>query len=106
MSFKHSYFVLFFVLFSSTVVSAQKASIKGSVVDFQNQSPIEYASIALINSVDNLVVAGEVSNKNGNFTIQNIKPGTYALKINGEVILKAYQKFFKTVILKSKPLRK
>jgi len=81
MSFKPSYFILFFILFCITAVSAQKVSLKGTVVDFQNQSPIEYASIALINSVDNLIVAGQVSNKNGNFTLQNIKPGTYKLKI-------------------------
>ena len=81
MSFKHTYSTIFFILFCITGVSAQKASIKGSVLDFQNQSPIEYASIALINSVDNSVVAGDISNKNGNFTIQNIKPGNYKLKI-------------------------
>lgn len=81
MTIKNFYFNFFFILFFASSISAQKASIKGTILDYQNQSPIEYASVALINSIDNLVVAGEVSNKNGNFTIQNIKPGTYKLKI-------------------------
>lgn len=81
MSIKQTYFKLFFFLFCITVVSAQKVSIKGTVVDHQNRLPIEYASIALINSVEDLVVAGELTNKNGVFTIQNVKPGTYKLKI-------------------------
>ena len=81
MPIKHAYFKFFFILFCITSVSAQKATLKGTVLDNQNQSPIEYASIALINSDDNSVVAGEVSNKNGHFTIQNVKPRTYKLKI-------------------------
>jgi len=74
-------YCLSFLLIFIQTISAQKASIKGTILDNQNANPIEYASIALLNSVDNSVIAGDVSNKNGNFTVQNIKPGNYKLKI-------------------------
>lgn len=80
MTLKHFCLNVLLILFIQTI-SAQKASIKGAVIDYQNAAPIEYASIALLNSVDNFVIAGDVSNKNGNFTIQNVKPGNYKLKI-------------------------
>ena len=77
---KQFFFNLLLLLFFQTI-SAQKASIKGTVLDSQNAEPIEYASVALLNPVDNSVVTGDVSNKNGIFTIQNINPGNYNLKI-------------------------
>lgn len=80
MTLKKYFFYILLILFIQTV-SAQKASIKGTVLDSQNGEPIEYASVALLNSADNSVIAGDVSNKNGNFTIQNIKTGNYKLKI-------------------------
>ena len=80
MDFKLFSFYLFFLLFLN-VISAQNGSVKGTVLDHQNGSPIEYASAALINPIDNAVIAGAVSNKNGNFTIQNVKSGTYKIKI-------------------------
>ena len=81
MGIKHTYLKLFFFLFCITSVSAQNTSIKGTILDHQNEFPIEYASVALLNPVDNSVVSGAVSNKNGNFTIPNVKAGTYKLKI-------------------------
>lgn len=74
----HSFvFLLCFV----SPIFAQNISIKGTILDNQNGSPIEYASVALMNAADNAVISGAVSNKNGNFTIQNVKAGTYKIKI-------------------------
>ena len=70
-----------FLLFIINGISAQKGTIKGTVLDNQTNFPIEYTSIALINTVDNSVIAGDVSNKNGVFIIKNINPGNYELKI-------------------------
>jgi outer membrane receptor protein involved in Fe transport len=80
MTLKQYFFNVLLLLFIQTI-SAQKASIKGMILDNQNEEPIEYASIALLSSFDNSVISGTVSNKNGNFTIQNIKDGNYKLKI-------------------------
>jgi ferric enterobactin receptor len=81
MTFKKRFSFQFILLFCFINVSAQKASIKATVLDNQNELPIEYASIALLNPIDQSVISGEVSNKKGNFTLQNLKPGAYNLKI-------------------------
>ncbi|GGF28607.1 TonB-dependent receptor domain-containing protein [Flavobacterium limi] len=75
------YLLNILLLFFIQTISAQKASIKGTILDDQNAVPIEYASVALLSSLDNSVIEGDVSNKNGNFSIQNIKSGSYKLKI-------------------------
>jgi ferric enterobactin receptor len=69
-----------FFLFTTTI-SAQNASIKGSVQDNQTLEPIEYASIALINPESQLVVAGNLTNKSGVFSFKNIKAGNYKVKV-------------------------
>lgn len=81
MSVKKYCFNILFLFFVLSTVSAQKATIKGTVFDDQNTFPIEYASVALLNSLDNSVVSGSVTNKNGGFTIKNINAGKYKLKI-------------------------
>ncbi len=68
------------LLFANAVV-AQNGSIKGTVLDNQNAAAIDYASIALLNSLDSSVVTGTLSKKNGVFFIQNISPGKYKLKL-------------------------
>ena len=72
---------LFIFLIVINTIAAQNASIKGFVQDNQTLEPIEYASIAIINPITQLVVNGDLSNKTGSFLIKNIKPGTYHLKI-------------------------
>ena len=71
----------FFFLIVINTIAAQNGSIKGFVQDNQTLEPIEYASIAIINPITQLVVNGDLSNKTGSFLIKNIKPGTYHLKI-------------------------
>jgi outer membrane receptor protein involved in Fe transport len=81
MTIKNYLLNFLFLLFIINSVSAQKGTIKGTILDNQNNSPIEYASVALLNSLDNSVITGDVSNKNGVFTIKNINSGNYKLKI-------------------------
>jgi len=81
MSVKKYCFNILFLFFVLSTVSAQKATIKGTVFDDQNTFPIEYASVALLNSLDNSVISGSLTNKNGGFTIKNINAGKYKLKI-------------------------
>jgi len=84
---------LFYILTLSLIItslSAQNTSIKGTVLDNDNNKPIEYASIALLSSVNNSVINGAVSNKNGVYLIQNVKNGSYKLK----VYFVGYEAFF------------
>ena len=73
------YFLFIFLFFNA--VSAQNNVIKGTIIDSQNSNPIEYASISLINSVDGIVSAGTLSNKDGSFTFKKVTAGNYNLKI-------------------------
>lgn len=68
-----------FVFISS--ITAQNGTIKGTILDNQTAKPIEYASIALINPETQQVTGGDLSNKLGNFSVKNIKPGNYKVKV-------------------------
>jgi ferric enterobactin receptor len=71
-------FILFFFI---TSAFAQKSTLKGIVIDNQTLEPIEYASVSLVSQTDNSVVSGVITDKNGNFVIQNIQSGNYKIKI-------------------------
>jgi ferric enterobactin receptor len=57
-------------------------NIKGKVVDSLAKSAVEYASIGIYNSSDNKLVGGAVTDANGMFNINNLKPNTYDIKID------------------------
>ncbi len=76
-----TYYTFLFLLFSITSIVAQKNTIKGIVIDNKNLQPIEYASVSLVSQIDNSIVLGVVTSKNGNFVIQNIQSGNYTIKI-------------------------
>lgn len=103
MFIKKLFFSIFLMLFLSNHISAQNGSIKGIVLDNQNSEPIEYASVAVINSADNSLVTGNLTNKNGMFSLQKIKPGDYKLK----VYFIGYEEYFseKITVLKSKTIQ-
>lgn len=54
--------------------------IKGKVTDINN-NPIEFATIALLNPVNDHIIKGEMSNNKGEFVIENIQTGTYKIKV-------------------------
>ncbi len=76
---KGSYLLV--LLFAFSAAMAQKASIKGIVVDKLNHQPVEYASITLSNAKDSAMVNATVTNKHGVFTFEKINEGEYVLKI-------------------------
>src|SRR6187431_240262 len=103
MVFKKFFVSIFLMLFFSYHISAQNGSIKGMVLDSQNSEPIEYASVAIINSIDNSVVTGALTNKSGVFSLQKIKPGDYKLK----VYFIGYEEYYseKITVSKSKTIQ-
>ncbi len=54
--------------------------ISGVVIDSLTSTPIEYTSISVMGE-DNQVVTGGVTNSEGKFQIEKIRPGNYSLKI-------------------------
>ncbi|MDD4967939.1 MAG: carboxypeptidase regulatory-like domain-containing protein [Paludibacter sp.] len=65
---------------SIVVVAKKKATgiIKGQVMDENNQ-PVEFATAVLKDSKTDKFVTGAVCNDNGEFIINNVKPGEYKL---------------------------
>ena len=55
--------------------------IQGSVIDSTNGTPIEYASISIIDNHDGDVVTGGLSDKSGSFNITGIPLGEYIVNI-------------------------
>ncbi len=54
--------------------------IKGVVVDQQNETPIEYATIVLKNGDE--IISGTISKENGSFSMKNPSSGFYQLEIS------------------------
>jgi len=52
-------------------------SISGEVHDESTNAPIEYANIILFSSKDSTQVTGAISNPQGKFVIQGVRPGNY-----------------------------
>lgn len=60
---------------------ADKA-ISGLVLDSLTKKPLEFASVAAFRVRDSSLVGGTLSDINGKFTITNLTPGRYFLRIN------------------------
>ena len=58
-----------------------KGSIKGNVKDGQKGTPVEYASVALFNTTDSTLIAGCITDENGNFRFSHIEKGSYRIEI-------------------------
>lgn len=67
----------------SPMAFAQQSGVNvtGSVVEQGNDTPIEQATVRLLNVKDSAMVRGVVSARNGSFTLKNVKKGSYLLHI-------------------------
>ncbi|MEO7119469.1 MAG: TonB-dependent receptor [Ginsengibacter sp.] len=61
--------------------SAQSGSIEGEIIDSISKQLLDYASISLLNSADNKLISGVVTNVKGKFKIGKIPVGSYRLTI-------------------------
>ncbi|QDO93170.1 carboxypeptidase regulatory-like domain-containing protein [Formosa sediminum] len=77
MSLKLTYL---FLLCSYFCVS-QEIKISGKVLD-NNNLPISYANIILINTQDESNILGTITNESGYFVIEDIPSGTYKIDIS------------------------
>ncbi|HTA62112.1 MAG TPA: TonB-dependent receptor [Bacteroidia bacterium] len=67
------------LVFSNIKLHSQ--TIEGRIVD-STQSPISFATIALLNKSDSTIVKGVITNEKGFYSFSNVKQGVYILKIN------------------------
>jgi outer membrane receptor protein involved in Fe transport len=62
---------LLILIGSSLLAQNEPIVITGTVLDYQSQSPIEFATIMLGNSQDNSVITGTTTDEDGTFTISS-----------------------------------
>ena len=55
--------------------------VSGIITDSSNKAPVEFATIALINTLNNKIVDGTMCDEKGSFTISKIPEGNYKLTI-------------------------
>ena len=66
----------------SPVAIAATGKITGKVVDASNNSPLDFANVALIRNSDKKVVKSTHADTTGTFIFDNIQTGTYTLRIS------------------------
>lgn len=67
-----------FNLFAQEV--PKTVTITGKVVEKKSVSPLEFATITILNPTDNKIIAGTITDNKGNFTVK-ITPGNYTIKL-------------------------
>lgn len=74
--------MLLMILFSPMAFAQQSGvNVTGSVVEQGSDTPIEQATVRLLNVKDSAMVRGVVSARNGSFTLKNVKKESYLLHI-------------------------
>lgn len=74
--------MLLMILFSPMAFAQQSGvNVTGSVVEQGSDTPIEQATVRLLNVKDSAMVQGVVSARNGSFTLKNVKKGSYLLHV-------------------------
>ena len=77
-----------------------KNRITGSVIDGADKSSIMQATVQILSLPDSAMVAGNVSDMNGNFQL-SVRPGKYLLKVS----YVGYTPYFKELVVKPAPSR-
>ncbi|MDR0768573.1 MAG: outer membrane beta-barrel protein [Dysgonamonadaceae bacterium] len=76
-------YIFIFIFGALPVFSQQNLSMSGTLVDQSNNGePVAAASIELLMLKDSAYVAGTTSDRNGIFTLKNLSPNNYILKVS------------------------
>lgn len=79
------FLLLLMLIISSVSVYAQRqksVEIKGTVVEEGTSIPVEQATIRLLSVKDSTLIDGAASEKNGSFTLKNVRAGDYLLHVS------------------------
>lgn len=74
--------ILFLLLFLFTATYAQQTSITGIVHDSATKAGLSYATVSLYPKDNNTPPKGVLTTDNGNFKLDNVKPGDYKAGIS------------------------
>src|SRR4051812_26856121 len=73
--------LLLLIVFASITVKAQHATVKGAIYDTINKEHLSNTVIALLRLQDSVLYKFTRSDKEGNFSIQNIANGKYIVLV-------------------------
>ncbi len=79
------------LFFSSFTLNVFSSTLKGVVQD-QNNKPISYVTVMLLNSKDSTLVKGDVTDENGQFQFDQLSNGNYILSSSNVGFQKHYSK--------------
>jgi len=75
-------FLFFWLGFLPLLVFSQSRPdgvIQGKILETQSRLPVEYANVALVDTVKKIIIGGAVTDSTGLFTLTNVPPGIYFL---------------------------
>ena len=81
---KNLFFLVIFMLLTTTKVAAQQGSLSGRVIDSETREAMVRTTLQLyrIGQKDTTFVKGVFSDANGRFTISSVNAGNYLLKLS------------------------
>ena len=91
-------FIIFALFCSLSAFSQTNLTLSGILVDKANHEPVLSGTAVLLHAKDSTYVDGNISNAKGVFSIPNLKPGNYILKVT----YIGYYTLFKNVYLTGK----
>jgi ferric enterobactin receptor len=80
-----SIYITLFLILKSTLVNAQivaNHSISGNVIDNSTKTPLQYATVSLIDKVTGKAVNGTIADEAGSFSIVRISHGSYKITVS------------------------
>jgi len=72
--------LLLFLIPALSFAQTSGVSVSGTIKDQNNKQSLPFVNVVLKNEKDSSFVSGTVSNEEGRFTLNNIKPGNYFLE--------------------------
>lgn len=57
-------------------------TLSGLIKDKQTRSPLAFVNVVVLHTPDSVFVSGTVSNEEGRFSLSNIKPGDYVMRLS------------------------
>lgn len=71
--------ILFALLFLISGKGIGQVNVSGMISD-SISAPVPFATIGMVTASDSTVIKGTISDENGKYSLENVKPGTYFLK--------------------------
>lgn len=71
--------IICLMLGAATVVRAQ-SSVSGRIVDKNSQTPLEYATVTVLDAADKSFITASAAGKDAGFKIENLPAGDYLLE--------------------------